>query len=149
MTRNLEIGGGLCPTPGWLHLDRAHGRGEWKRNVEDGIPLPDESVGQARCSHLLEHVQSGRDRIFVFNEVWRVLVPGGTFEIVVPLFGGWGAIADPTHVSFWVKESFDYFTGDIAAAADYGIKRWDWVSWRTGTCNWGTEGQAVLRKPLP
>lgn len=144
--RNLEIGGGLCPMPGWINLDRVHGEGDFKRNVEDGIPLPDNSVGLARCSHLLEHVPAGPVRVFVFNEVWRVLVPGGTFEVVVPLFvpGRWEALADPTHVSFWIEESFHYFTGRIAPAADYGIKLWTLDSWHVAD---GWEGHALLRKP--
>ena len=143
----LEIGGGLAAWPGFTNLDPVHGEGEFRRRIQDGIPASDGSVEAARCSHLMEHIPAGRERIGAFNEVWRVLRPGGTFEVVVPLFGGWGAIADPTHVSFWVRESFDYFTGAVAAAADYGIRLWELADWSTKDCGWGTEGHALLRKP--
>jgi SAM-dependent methyltransferase len=145
----LDIGGGTAPAAGFVNLDPIHGEGEFRRRIQDGIPLPDASVEAARCSHLMEHIPV-EDRIAAFNEVWRVLIPGGEFEIAVPLFGtGWGAIADPTHVSFWVKESFDYFTGDMTANADYGIRFWEWVEWRVYEGQtWGSEGHARLRKPL-
>jgi SAM-dependent methyltransferase len=144
---SLEIGGGRNPQPGWTNLDPVHGEGTFRRRIQDGIPLPDASLQQARASHLMEHIAAGAERVFAMNEVWRVLVPGGTFEVVVPLFGGWGALADPTHLSFWVRESFDYFTGATLPDADYGIRYWDLVEWTTRDCDWGTEGRAVLSKP--
>jgi len=143
----LELGGGLAPTPGFQNLDPVHGEGFYRRRAQDGpLPMPDGSVDEVRCSHLMEHIPAA-DRIGVFNEVWRVLAPGGTFEVVVPLFPSWGAIADPTHVSLWVEQSFWYFTGQMAAAADYGIRLWEPVQWSTREYVWGTEGRCVLRKP--
>jgi len=149
----LEIGGGLAGWPGFVNLDPAHGEGEFRRRIQDGIPLGDGTVEEARCSHLMEHIPAGAERIDAFNEVWRVLVPGGTFEVVVPLVTlvnlaiGWGAIADPTHVSLWCEESFWYFTGRVAAAADYGLRLWELAEWTTKDWDWGTEGRCVLRKP--
>ena len=142
----LEIGGGKYPLPGWVNLDPVHGSGEFKRKAQDGIPLPAGSEEAARCSHLMEHIPAGAERIFVFNEVWRVLRSRAQFEIIVPLLvaGRWEAIADPTHVSFWVRESFHYFTGDIVPGADYGIKLWEPVSFETRN---GWEGHSVLMKP--
>lgn len=146
---NIDLGGGLCPLPDYENLDPVHGEGIWKRRLEEGIPAADGSVQSAHASHVLEHVAVA-DRISVFNEVWRVLETSGEFEIRLPLLltedGAvhWEAIADPTHVSFWCKDSFEYFTGGRTAQADYGIRRWDWVSWEV--CG-GWEGHAVLAKP--
>jgi hypothetical protein len=142
----LELGGGRYPMPGYLNLDVVHGEGEFRRRAQDGIPLPDSSVEIARCSHLLEHIPAGIERIAVFNEMWRVLVPRGTWEIIVPLFvpGRWEAIADPTHVSFWVRESFDYFTGAIVPGGDLGIRLWTLRDWSVRD---GWEGHVLLVKP--
>jgi hypothetical protein len=82
--------------------------------------------------------------IDVMNEAHRVLRAHGTFEIIVPgvvdrghpataMPGmgvgsqphGWQAIADPTHCSYWVPESFHYFDGTFAANASYGIALWN------------------------
>jgi SAM-dependent methyltransferase len=146
----LELGGGTSTALGFTNLDPLHGEGPFQRRAQDGaFPLADGSVEAARCSHLMEHIPAGAERIFVMNEVHRVLVPGGHFEVIVPLFPGWGAIADPTHVSFWVEQSFWYFTGRWSAelSQDYGIRRWEMASWTTQAQVWGVLGRAVLRKP--
>ena len=44
------------------------------------------------------------------NEAHRVLAPGGFFMISIPSTNGLGAFCDPTHVSFWNKLSFRYYT---------------------------------------
>lgn len=143
----IDIGGGLVTHEGFTNLDPIHGQGVMKRRIQEGIPCGPDSVEAARCSHLMEHVPAGHERIDAFNEVWRVLEPGGMFEVIVPLFPGWAAVADPTHVSFWVEQSFWYFTGRMVANAEYGIKLWEMVSWETGEAEWGPWGRAVLRKP--
>lgn len=128
---NIEIGGGHLVQPGWTNLDCRNGEGDWLRMAQD-VPWPtgDGSVDVIRASHILEHVPAGQERIDIFNEAHRVLRPGGTFEVILPLMtGSWHAIADPTHVSFWCRESFHYFTGAFAANADYGIKLWTEVHW--------------------
>lgn len=123
----LEVGGGNLVQPGWTNLDPVNGHGEWRRRAQDTPwPTADHSVDGARASHVMEHIPAGADRINVMNEMHRVLRPGAQFEIIVPfLVGTWHAIADPTHVSFWVLESFHYFDGHFAANADYGIRLWE------------------------
>lgn len=69
--------------------------------------LPDSSVGVLRAYHVLEHLS---DPIHFFNEAYRVLAPGGFLLIEVPSANGPLAFADPTHVKFYVPESFDYYT---------------------------------------
>lgn len=140
----IDIGGGNIPAPGYINLDPWHGEGEWKRYAQDAPwPVEDNSVDHIRAIHVMEHIPAGEPRITVFNEAWRVLKPGHEFEVVLPLFPHPLAVADPTHVSFWVKESFDYFTRPIANA-DYGISYWEQVQWFVAA---GFEGHWVGRKP--
>jgi hypothetical protein len=145
---SIEIGGGTLVQPGWTNLDCRNGEGEWRRYAQD-VPWPaeDDSVDAIRASHILEHVPAGQERIDIFNEAHRVLKRGASFEVVLPLiltepngWPTWHAIADPTHVSFWCRESFHYFTGAFAANADYGIKLWQEVHW---SVNEGFEGHWV------
>lgn len=144
----VDIGGGTIPAEGHINLDPVHGTGQWKRRIQDGIPVDDGALDGARASHVMEHIPAGSgdgERIWVMNEVWRALKPGGTFEIIVPLLvGTWHAVADPTHVSFWVKESFHYFDGLFAANASYGIHLWETVSLDVVD---GWEGHWIGRKP--
>ena len=123
---NIEIGGGTLVQPGWINLDSGHGEGQWRRLAQDTPwPATDGSVDAIRASHVMEHIPAGQPRLDVMNEAHRVLKPGGVFEIIVPLMvGTWHAIADPTHVSFWCRESFHYFDGLFAPNADYGIRLW-------------------------
>jgi ubiquinone/menaquinone biosynthesis C-methylase UbiE len=124
---SIEIGGGTLVQPGWTNLDSRNGHGEWARLAQDTPwPTGDNTVDAIRASHVMEHIPAGQERIDVMNEAHRVLKPGGVFEIIVPLMvGTWHAIADPTHISFWCKESFHYFDGLFAANADYGIRLWE------------------------
>ena len=150
----IDIGAGNITEDGWTKLDPVHGQGEWKRKAEETPwPIGDNEVKELRASHVMEHIHAGQDRIKVMNEAYRVLQPGGTFEIIVPLIVarnageqlGWWAIADPTHVSYWVEESFHYFDGHFAANADYGIKIWETVSLNVLD---GWEGHWVGQKPF-
>lgn len=137
---SIEIGGGTLVQPGWINLDSRNGLGPWRREAQDTPwPTEDGSVDAIRASHILEHVPAGQARIDIFNEAHRVLKPGGVFEVILPLMtGSWHAIADPTHVSFWCRESFYYFMqaepgqpgqAVFAANADYGIRLWRELEW--------------------
>lgn len=134
----LEIGGGTNRLwPDARQVDPIHGDPGLCSLVQDGIDLPDASIDSAIASHVMEHIPSGEPRIRALNEVHRVLVPRGTFEIIVPTIGhtgsdgpvmhGWQGWADPTHVSFWwYPESFYYLAGGPwSAHADYGLALWE------------------------
>lgn len=141
----IDIGGGTTPAPEHTNLDPVHGDGVWRRRAQD-VPWPvaTASVESLYSSHVLEHIPAGAERIDVMNEAWRVLVPGGRFEIRVPRFPTWESVADPTHVSYWVPESFGYFTGVWAPNADYAIAIWREVQIDTSV-PW--EIRAILEKP--
>lgn len=125
----LELGGGLKPKDGFVNLDPVHGTGRWRRPAQDTPwPADEDTVEAIWASHVMEHIPAGGPRIAVLNEAWRVLRPGGTFTIIVPHALTWQGIADPTHVSLWVPESFAYLDGSFGADADYGL--WPWQTHR-------------------
>ena len=153
----LDIGGGTIPQEGFTNLDPNHGEGDYKRYIQDGIPLPDNSVEEAGASHVFEHIPAGRERIEAMNEIYRVLEPGATFTMIVPtvgstgedgpIYNGWQPWADPTHVSYWwYLESFLYFVKDsaFAANADYGLKYWELAD---SELRDGWEAVVLFRKP--
>lgn len=73
-------------------------------------PWPDSSVEEIIADDIIEHLP---DKIHTMNELHRVLVPGGTVHIFVPTTDGRGAWQDPTHVSYWNRNSFFYFTKGV------------------------------------
>jgi len=101
----IDLGGGLFPREGYTTIDQEDA--DITCDLNEGIPLPDNSVGVINASHLIEHL---RDPIKTMREIHRVLVHGGWAFIEVPSTDGRGAWQDPTHVSYWNENSFWYYT---------------------------------------
>ncbi len=81
------------------------------------LPYEDNSVEIVKCLHILEHIQNF---VALMKEIWRVLKPDGILYIRVPEFGCAAAVADPTHVRFFVPESFYLWTDNRPAGSDTG-----------------------------
>lgn len=177
----VELGGGLNPHPNAdIIIDTRHPLNCPAQDAtvtpwigSDGNPIPDASVDRVYCSHFLEHITAGQNKINVFNEAWRILKSGGVFDMIMPLVGytdpnngqpqsshiGWQPWADPTHVGFWwFPESLMYFCeGNFKPHANYGISVWSYLGPYTsepmsrqdgGWCvNNGWEGLARMVKP--
>ena len=59
-------------------------------------PWADCSVAEAHSSHFVEHL-TPKERIHFVNELYRVLVPGGKCQIIVPHWASCRAYGDPSH----------------------------------------------------
>jgi SAM-dependent methyltransferase len=103
--RLLDIGGGIDGRKGYETVDMEGA--DIICDLNDGIPVPDNSVGVINASHVLEHL---KDPLKSMTEIYRVLADGGWAFIDVPSTDGRGAWMDPTHVSFWNQNSFLYYT---------------------------------------
>jgi glycosyltransferase involved in cell wall biosynthesis len=101
----VDLGGGINPRQGCVTLDLEGG--DITCDLNDGIPLPDNSVGVLNASHIIEHLN---DKHKIMCEIHRVLADGGWAFIEVPSTDGRGAFQDPTHVSYWNENSFWYYT---------------------------------------
>ncbi len=102
----VELGGGINPKSGCnINIDLEEGN--LQHDLNNGIPLPDNSVGVIWASHILEHLH---DKHKIISEIYRVLVDGGWAFIQVPSTDGRGAFQDPTHVSYWNENCFWYYT---------------------------------------
>lgn len=107
----IDIGGGLNPYPGYVTVDMRQ-TADYVCDLNDGIPLPDNSVGVLNASHILEHLH---DKTKIMGEIHRVLAHGGWAFIEIPSTDGRGAFQDPTHVSYWNENSFLYYTDKYMA----------------------------------
>ncbi len=106
----LNLGSGYTPQEGYVNIDnREEVKPDLVCDVLDGLPYPDSSVDEVRAFDFLEHIPIGQT-IQVITEIWRVLKPGGRFESLTPSTDGRGAFQDPTHVSFWNKNSWLYYS---------------------------------------
>ena len=107
----VDIGGGLNPYPGYYSID-LRPDADMKFDLNNGIPLRDNSVFVLNASHIIEHLH---DKTKIMGEIHRVLAHGGWAFIEVPSTDGRGAFQDPTHVSYWNENSFLYYTDSYLA----------------------------------
>jgi len=102
----VELGGGINPRAGCnINVDLEDGN--VTADLNNGIPLPDNSVGVINASHIIEHLN---DKHKIMAEIYRVLADDGWVFIQVPSTDGRGAFQDPTHVSYWNENCFWYYT---------------------------------------
>jgi predicted SAM-dependent methyltransferase len=121
----LNLGCGQRKIAGYVNIDM---RRDEKLNVlpdvvldvTEGLPYENDSVIEVRAYDFLEHIKPSCV-IPLIEEVYRVLVPGGKFDTLTPSTDGRGAFQDPTHVSFWNANSWDYYIEDELRGL-YGIK---------------------------
>jgi predicted SAM-dependent methyltransferase len=73
------------------------------------LPFADNQLERVYASHFVEHLTFD-ENIFLFNEVYRSLHPGGVFEIIVPHGQSYAGIVDLSHKTFWTEDTFGYFT---------------------------------------
>lgn len=118
---SLNLGCGWRKLEGFVNVDcRAEVEPDLVCDLLDGLPYPDSSVDVVRADDFLEHIPIGQT-IQAVTEIWRVLKPGGVFESSTPSTDGRGAFQDPTHLSFWNRNSWLYYS-DKASRELYGIK---------------------------
>lgn len=71
------------------------------------LPFKTETFDEVVATHVFEHVPN---IVKAMNEINRVMKPGGKLYVRVPLFPTLGSIADPSHVRFFIPQTFEYFT---------------------------------------
>lgn len=103
----LNIGSADNYRPGYVNVDRhQYGSVDVVTDLTQRWPWEDSSVDEVLAYDIIEHLP---DKIHTMNEAHRVLRRGGLFDIIVPTTDGRGAWQDPTHVSYWNRNSFFYY----------------------------------------
>jgi predicted SAM-dependent methyltransferase len=117
----LELGCGMCPTPGYVHHDRRKHSAHIEIAHDLDVlpwPWPDNSCSEVLGLDVLEHLH-------LMPEAWmrqchRILVPGGLLRLRVPIFGSPWHLMDPTHVRGFHPANFDYFIRGRELYRKYG-----------------------------
>lgn len=71
-------------------------------------PWKDNSVDEAHASHFIEHL-TATERVHFVNELYRVLKPGATCQVIVPHWNSCRAYGDLTHQWPPVSEFWFYY----------------------------------------
>ena len=120
----VDMGGGIDGRPGYITIDQEDA--DITCDLNDGIPLPDNSVGVLNASHVIEHL---RDPVKTMREIHRVLAHGGWAFIEVPSTDGRGAWQDQTLTSVSLNAQISavglYKKQDFYPVGDEFFDAWD------------------------
>jgi len=107
----LDFGCGPNPAEGYEGVDIIKFNDKVKHLIDlrnPVLPFEDESVETARAYHFIEHL-TANERVTFLNELYRILIPGGKFEMAVPHWASNRAYGDPTHQWPPISEMWFYY----------------------------------------
>ena len=108
----LDLACGAKAADGFKSVDAFEPSAEFRVDLVSGErwPFDDNSVDALRCSHFIEHIEKGNRHktytaqgnlfLFFFEEAYRILKPGGKFDLVWPALQNVRAFQDPTHCDY-------------------------------------------------
>lgn len=107
--RKLDLCAGINPSTGPVVYETVDVRdtADVVADLNGDWPFEDNSVGLIRAQDAFEHL---RDPQHTMMEMYRVLAHGGVLLAAVPSTDGRGAFQDPTHISYWNSNSWQYYT---------------------------------------
>jgi SAM-dependent methyltransferase len=113
----LNLCSGKSRMDGYLSVDQIQFEGlDLVADLREPWPWRDNTVSDIHMSHALEHF-TGEERVHIFNEMYRVLIPGGRASIITPHWSSQRAYGDFTHKWPPVSEFLYYYL---------------WREWREG-----------------
>lgn len=108
MKDKLHLGCGNVIKAGWVNLDAFPLPGvDVVHDLRDfPWPFSDNQFEEIHADNVLEHLP---DTVKIMEELYRITSPGAKIFIGVPYWNCCEAWGDPTHVSAFTEESFDFF----------------------------------------
>lgn len=105
----LDIGCGTRKQDGFIGVDSIAFEGvDVVADLRERWPFEDNSVDEIAASHVIEHF-TGKERVHLVNEMYRVMKPGAKATITIPHWGSCRAYGDPTHQWPPVSEFWFYY----------------------------------------
>ena len=130
----IDIGsGGRKIAEDWIGVDMYKMNGvDVVHNIADRKkkwPFKDNSVDEAHASHLIEHLTNFNDkweRVYFFNELYRVLKKGGKATLIFPHWCSNRYYGDPTHKEPFSEMGFMYLNKEWRKdQAPHSDKKWN------------------------
>lgn len=115
------------------------------RDITRGLPFDSDKFDEVEAFHILEHLESNKDFLFVMNEINRVLKPQGILNIAVPFYKSPAALNVYEHTRFFNEDSFMNFYSN-PYAKEMGIILWEHVEHKLRDKDGGHEVFVSLRK---
>lgn len=123
----LHLGCGSHIKEGFINIDIIEHPDILQLDLEVGrLPFPKGSVEEIQAHHIMEHLHEFPK---LMNECHRVMKPGGHMVLSVPMYPSKQAFQDPTHVRFFVLETFYYFINGSPLYEQCG-KSYGFLPWR-------------------
>ena len=105
----LDLGCGKNKQAGFIGVDRnKYPNVDVVHDLLKPWPWKNDTVAEIHMSHALEHF-GGRYRVFIFNEMYRVMQMGAKATIITPMWSSNRAYGDFTHAWPPVSEMLYYY----------------------------------------
>ena len=82
--KRLNLGCGPNCKPGWINVDLFDSHADLQLDLREKWPFPDASIGHIYSEHVFEHFELHDEVAHFLSESYRVLQPGGVFDVGVP-----------------------------------------------------------------
>lgn len=105
----LDLGCGKNKRDGFHGVDcrQFDGKVDQVADLTKAWPWKNGTVEEAHCSHMIEHL-TWPERVHFFNELHRVLIPGGKCQLILPHWSSARYYGDPTHKEPMSEFAFYY-----------------------------------------
>ncbi len=80
----LNLGCGPNRKNGWVNIDLFDSKADLQLDLREPWPFPDDSASYIYSEHVFEHFEFHVEVPHFLSEAFRVLKPGGIFDVVVP-----------------------------------------------------------------
>jgi predicted SAM-dependent methyltransferase len=101
----LHLGCGPNRKEGWINIDLFDKRADLQLDLRENWPFPDNCASYIYSEHVFEHFEFHNEVPHFLGEAFRVLMPGGCFDVVVPDSGPPLKAYNDPHASYWSTEA--------------------------------------------